>query len=111
MHDIGAAPDPVDDEHPGSGTRPQFKGQSLLRVLVLCTPRGRTRDDDLQIADLEEARFDMLFAALECRVDDGPQRLHEKVLQALGQNTSRSDRRSGSRSVGLHRAMPRVAFP
>jgi hypothetical protein len=106
MHDVWAAADPVDDKHAGSGTRPQFKRQSLLQIMVLHAPRGRTRDDDLQIANLEKSRLDMLFNSLKCRIHHGPQRMHEKLLQAGGQNTRRPDRwRQGSRSVRPRRAM------
>lgn len=112
MHDVGAAADPVDDEHAGSGTRPQLKRQSPLQFMVLDTPRWRSRDDDLQIADLEKARLDVLFNSSKCRIDHGPQRMHEELLQARGQNTSLPDRRrQGIGSARVHRAMLRVAFP
>lgn len=112
MHDVRAAADPVDDEHPGSDTRPQLKRQPPSQVRLLCTARGCTRDDGLQIADLEEARFDVLFRSSKCCIDHGPQRMNEELLQTVGQNTRRSDRRSqGHRSVRLHCTMARVAFP
>jgi hypothetical protein len=54
----------------------------------------------------------MLINASKCSIDHGPQRMNEELLQTVGQNTRRSDRRSqGHRSVRLHCAMPRVAFP
>ena len=50
---------------------------------MVCATRGRARDDDLQIVELEEARLDVILDVPERRLDHGPQRLRDQLLQAV----------------------------
>ena len=107
VHHIWTAADPLDHEHAGTGSRPQLKSQSLADFMMLCASRRRARNDGLQISEPEEACLDMVLDAAECRVDDGPQRLHKELLQSAAHGVRPSDRwRRRSRSVRPQGALP-----
>jgi hypothetical protein len=110
VNDVGTAADPVHHEHARSHGWPYFKSEPLRRFATDRAARRRARNDDLQIAKLEETRLDMLVNALEGGFDKRPERTNEEFLQASGRSR-RSSGRWGhrDRGVSLRDALARAA--
>lgn len=95
MQDVRSAAAPLDHQHAGSSRRPDFESQFLPRVRLLGASRRRSGDHDLQFAELEVTRLDMLVDVAECPFHNGPQRLRKQLLQATRQCRRPLNRRGG----------------
>lgn len=112
MHDMWSAADPLDDQHPGAGERPQLERHTLSDFVMPGIATRRTRDDDLQIIQPVEARLGVFVGTPERLLDHGPKRADQEILQAVGQGL-RTSGRLARRVTGVrtHATLTGAAIP
>jgi hypothetical protein len=84
MHDVWPAAAPLDLEQTRAGRGPHFESYTPLRIRTDWASSCRSaRNHDLQVAELKEARLDVIFDVPKRRRNHGPERGCEQLDEIL----------------------------